>query len=299
MATAPIALFTYNRLRHTRQTVEALRKNELSAESVFIIFSDGPKSMADAEQVHSVREYLKTITGFKSVTIVERDQNLGLAQSIITGVGEVVNRCGRIIVLEDDLITSPYFLRFMNDALEVYEDEETVVSIHGYIYPTEGRLPETFFLKGADCLGWATWKRGWDLFEPDGRRLLEELMSRNLTRPFNFDGSYSYTGLLKDQISGKNQSWAVRWYASAFLRDKLTLYPGKSLVLHTGVDGSGTHCGQGETDDAEISTEPIAVKRIPIAENPTAREEIKKYFRSIRPTFYEMTADKIKRMLSR
>ena len=130
-------------------------------------------------------------------------------------------RCDKVIVLEDDLVTSPHFLQYMNDGLGIYERDDRVISIHGYSYPVHGKLPETFFLRGADCLGWATWKRGWDLFEDDGQRLLNELERRNLTRSFDFDGSYPYTQMLRDQIAGSNSSWAVRWYASAFLRDKL------------------------------------------------------------------------------
>ena len=151
MILAPITLFTYNRLWHTQQTIEALRNNELADVSELFLFSDGPKSEADREKVQSVREYLKSVTGFKKVAVVERDRNLGLAQSIISGVTEFVNKYGRVIVLEDDMLTSPFFLRFMNDALEFYKDEEKVISIHGYMYPVKAELPETFFLKGADC----------------------------------------------------------------------------------------------------------------------------------------------------
>jgi GT2 family glycosyltransferase len=184
---APITLFVYNRLNHTRQTVEALLRNELAAESEFFVFSDGPRSETDREKVLAVRSYLKTINSFKKVAVIERDKNFGLAESIIAGVTEIVNRYGRIIVLEDDMVTSPYFLKYMNDALEIYKDEEKVISIHGYIYPVRDKLPETFFLRGADCWGWATWKRGWDLFDPDGRKLLEQLQKRNLTRTFDFE----------------------------------------------------------------------------------------------------------------
>ena len=303
MATAPIALFAYNRHWHVRQTVEALAKNELAGASELFVFSDGPGTESDTEKVRSVREYLRTIDGFRSVVIVERERNLGLAQSIIAGVTEVAGRHGRVIVLEDDLVTSPHFLKYMNDALEYYAEEERVISIHGYIYPVEGRLPETFFLRGADCWGWATWKRGWDLFEPDGRKLLEELRIPGKRRKFNFDGTYGYTGMLEDQVAGRNQSWAVRWYASAFLKDKLTLYPGRTLVLHVGDDGSGTHCDQGDKGErlhSEIPTdEPVNISAIPVEEDRTAREEFKKYFRSIRPTLLEMAAGTIKRMRAR
>jgi len=239
---APIALFTYNRPWHTQQTVEALLRNVEAADSDLIVFSDGPKDGGSRENIYEVRQHLRTIEGFKSVRIVERKKNLGLAQNIISGVTEVVNEHGRVIVLEDDLVTSPYFLRYMNDALDAYQDDDRVISIHGYCYPIEG-LPETFFQKGADCLGWATWKCGWDLFEPDGSKLLAELTQRNLLHRFDFFEAYDFSGMLRGQTMGKNQSWAVRWYASALLNNKLTLYPGQTLVQHIGSDGSGTHCG--------------------------------------------------------
>lgn len=145
MESAPIALFVYNRIWHTKQTIESLQRNEMAEANELFVFSDGPKFGNDREKVSDVREYCKTITGFKRVTLIERQQNLGLAQSIITGVAEIVNCYGRIIVLEDDMISSPYFLRFMNEALEFYKDEEKVISIHGYIYPLKTRLPDSFF----------------------------------------------------------------------------------------------------------------------------------------------------------
>ena len=184
---APIALIVYNRLTNTKETVNALSKNMLAKESDLTIFSDGPKADKDIEKVNEVRNYLKTITGFKSITIIESAVNKGLAASIISGVTEIVNKYTRIIVLEDDLVTSPYFLTYMNDALEMYENEEKVASIHGFIYPVKKELPETFFIKGADCWGWATWKRAWDLFESDGLKLLNELKNRKLTKEFNFN----------------------------------------------------------------------------------------------------------------
>ncbi len=297
MAIAPIALFVYNRPWHTQQTVEALQKNEYAETSELFVFSDGPQSDKDRENVNTVREYLKSVTGFKKVIIVERDKNSGLAQSVISGVTEIVNRYGRIIVLEDDMTTSPYFLRFMNEALEFYNDEEKVISVHGYIYPVKAKLPETFFLKGADCWGWATWKRGWDIFEPHGRKLLDELRTRELTRRFDFDGAYGYTKMLEDQVNGKNDSWAVRWYASAFLRDKLTLYPGKSLICNIGTDASGTHCENSGLFETEISREPVRIGHIPIEENTDARAAIKEYFHSSSPSLVRSAADRLNRIL--
>ena len=271
---APITLFVYNRPAHTRQTVEALLKNELAGESDLIIFSDAPKKPEAAEAVREVREYIRTITEFRTVRIVERDRNWGLANSIIDGVTSVVNERGRIIVLEDDLVTSPYFLRFMNDALDLYERKESVISIHGYIYPVAEKLPETFFLRGADCWGWATWKRGWELFEPNGRKLLASLKSQRLEREFNFGGSYDYLEMLGSQVKGGNDSWAIRWYASAFLKTKLTLYPGRSLVLNIGNDNSGTHCGATEIFSGDIIARPVAVGGIPIVASLEARSAV-------------------------
>ena len=146
----PIILFVYNRPWHTRQTVKALQKNELAGRSDLFIFSDGPKDEQTEKAVQKVREYIHTIDGFQTVTIREREENWGLANSIIDGVTQIVNEYGRVIVLEDDLMTSPFFLRYMNDALNLYECEEKVISIHGYIYPLSEKLPSTFFLRGTD-----------------------------------------------------------------------------------------------------------------------------------------------------
>ena len=299
MCTAPIILFVYNRLRHTQRTIEALQKNVLAESTELIIFSDGPKSEADAEKIRSLLKYIKSVNGFKKVDVVERERNLGLAQSILSGVTEVVNNYGRIIVLEDDMVTSPYFLRYMNDALEFYEDEQQVISIHGYIYPVKGSLPETFFLKGADCWGWATWKRGWDLFEPDARKLLDGLKAGGLTHRFDFNGSYSYTKMLEDYVKGKNDSWAIRWYASAFLKGKLTLYPGRSLVFNTGTDASGTHCTRGSMFDTEVYQKQVKITKIPVIEENHALESISGYFRSLKNGPAQVMANAVNRLVKK
>jgi len=281
---APVALFVYNRPDHTRRTVEALKQNILSEESDLIVFSDAPRSEAQAEKVREVRDYLRTVSGFKSVSIVERTENLGLAESIIAGVSEVVNEYGKLIVMEDDLVTSPFFLRYMNDALEYYENEDRVISIHGYCYPISG-LPETFFLKGADCWSWGTWKRGWDLFEADGRKLLEQLEQKGLLNRFDFFGTYGYSQMLRDQIEGKNSSWAVRWYASALLKDKLTLYPGQSLVFQIGTDGSGTNCGVESFMDVVLCDRPVIVGAANVSENLLALEQFQHFFSKLKPSW--------------
>jgi len=300
MTKSPIALFVYNRPLHTQRTIESLQKNEFAIESDLFIYSDGPKNEAARDQVMAVRKYISGVSGFKSVTVCDRNENLGLARSIITGVTEITNKFGRVIVMEDDLISSPYFLRFMNEGLEFYENEERVISVHGYIYPVAAKLPETFFLKGADCWGWATWKRGWDLFEADGVKLLEELRSKKLTAEFDLNGAYAYTQMLEHQISGKNNSWAIRWHASAFLKEKLTLYSGTSLIHNIGLDESGTHSGTSNEYDVELSKYPVKISKIELTQSENALREIEKYRKSCMPcapSLMSRALNKLKRIL--
>ena len=273
---APIVLFVYNRPWHTQQTVEALQKNKLASESELFIYSDEAKNDDARVSVDEVRKYIDNITGFKKITVIKRDKNWGLANSIIDGVTKIVNEYGRIIVLEDDLVTSPYFLKFMNEGLTMYENEDKVASIHGYIYPIDN-LPNTFFIKGADCWGWATWKRAWDVFEPNGQKILDELKSRGLEKGADFNNSYGLTQMLKDQIKGKNNSWAVRWYMSAFLKDMLTLYPGKSYVQNIGNDDSGTHCGVSDTFRVELISTSNNINRLELVENSDSRKKWKSF----------------------
>ncbi|OGI27878.1 MAG: hypothetical protein A2287_09750 [Candidatus Melainabacteria bacterium RIFOXYA12_FULL_32_12] len=281
MELAPIVLFVYKRLEHLKKTVNALKNNFLAEESELIIFSDAAKDDFSIKKVQQVRDYIKSINGFKTVTIIEREQNCGLANNIISGVTEVVNKYGKIIVLEDDLVTSKYFLKYMNDALDLYENEEDVISISGYFFDTKKKIPETFFLRWADCWGWATWKRGWDLFESDGEKLLQELTKRKLLKKFNINNSAGYIEMLKGQIEGTNDSWAVRWYASAFINNKLTLCPGSSLVFNVGCDGSGTHCDSSNILDTSISNNLVNMTKIPVKNNLFALKQVEKFFRRI------------------
>ena len=294
MTISPIALFVYNRLEHTKKTVEALEKNLLASESELFIFSDGPKDASQREKVAELRNYLRNIKGFKKVEIVERSENYGLAKSIISGVTEIVNRFGKVIVMEDDLVSSPYFLTYMNESLEMYENESKVISIHGYVYPVKGNLPETFFIRGADCWGWATWKRGWDKFEKDGSKLLKELRDKNLINEFDFGGSYPFSKMLERQIEGKNNSWAIRWNASAFLADMLTLYPGTSLIDNIGQDDSGTHGKDSKLYKTKISDRKIEVDNISVEENKEARKAFENYFNSMKPSLLKRILIKLR-----
>ena len=294
---APIVLFVYNRPYHTRMTVEALQKNKLASESELFIYSDGVKDTQNYQRVQDVRDYIRTIDGFKTVKIIEREKNLGLANSIIDGVTTIVNQYGSIIVLEDDLVTSPYFLQYMNDALNIYEYNSSVISIHGYVYPIQDELQETFFIKGADCWGWATWERGWGGFEEDGSKLLRNIIDCRRQKEFNFGNSINYLKMLEDQVKGKNDSWAVRWYASAFINDLLTLYPGKSMINNIGNDSSGTHCKDSNIFKTELANSSIAIKKKLVVEDLASRYAFEKYFRSVSPKFISKVIHKLKMLV--
>lgn len=278
---APVLVFTYNRVHHTKETIRCLQQNELAADTELFLFSDGPATPSASDAVQEVRDYLKTITGFKNIRIIEREKNVGLGNNIIDGVSTVLGKYEKVIVLEDDLKTSPFFLKYMNDALDLYARDEQVISVHGYVYPVKATLPETFFLKGADCWGWGTWKRGWDLFEKNGQVLLERLEAGEKTREFDFNGAYPYTEMLRSQIAGKNSSWAVRWYASAFLENRFTLYPGRSLVFHNGGDGTGTNSGFESELDVVLTDTPVSVDRIKVEQNTQAYSAFEKFLRKL------------------
>lgn len=275
---APIALFAYNRPHHLSVTIKALMDNSISKDSDLFIFIDGPKDKTDFENVGLVRNIAKQTHGFASVKVVSRPRNFGLSRSISEGVSDVLNSYDRVIVLEDDLIVSPYFLGYMNDALDLYFNDDVVASIHGYNYPIEQNDQQTYFLRGADCWGWGTWRRAWQHFNPDGKSLLRQLRSAGLLHSFDLDGAYPFSRMLYQQIQGKNDSWAIRWHASTFLLGMLTLYPSQSLVNNIGHDNSGTHSVMDSSFDVEISVEPVILGPIPLEESIDFRNAIRIYY---------------------
>ena len=232
---APIALFVYNRPDHTRRTVEALQKNDLAAMSRLIIFADAPKTGAEVESVAQVREYIAGIKEFSVVEIICRDSNYGLARSIVDGVSEVLGRFDRVIVLEDDIVTSPYFLRYINDALHKYREVEEVMHISGYMFPieTEG-LPETFFYRVTSCWGWGTWGRAWKHFSKDPRRQVGQF-SREAIGRFSLNGATDHWQQFLRNLKGRSDTWAVFWYVSVFQRGGLCLHPAVSLTEISGM----------------------------------------------------------------
>lgn len=299
---APITLFVYMRPAHTRRTVEALQKNALAQDSDLIVYSDAPKTEIQAEAVREVRQFIHQIDGFKSITIVERETNYGLARSIIDGVTKVVNERGRIIVLEDDLVTSPCFLTFMNDALDVYQDEETVMHISGYMFPIDNAdLPETFFLKTASCWGWATWSRAWKYFEKNPKKMLGEYTKQTISR-FNMDGDYNSWTQVEQNSRGEIDTWAIFWYASVFNKGGLCLHPKYSMVNNIGHDDTGEHCMETKDYLTALASRPVQYFEMNIIESTLALDRTKKFYLAIcppiiKPSFFYRVFIAIKRRL--
>lgn len=293
--TAPVILFTYNRPEHTRNTVEALAANELADETELYIFSDAAKPKKDeseaaelawrenVKKVEQIRTYAADITGFANVTLVERHENYGLARNVIEGVTEIVNRYGKVIVLEDDLVTNPFFLRFMNDGLDRYEKEKRVTGVTGYSFLDDGTdYDKPSYLCGltGTSWSWATWADRWETFDANAEGWERLITDAAYRKRFNYDNTYNFYQILKaqQQDAGTN-SWAIRWYYTTFLQDGLILAPTRSLVANDGWDGSGVHCGDGAAPAAVHALKTAeAITAFPdrIEELPDVRRRLKK-----------------------
>lgn len=240
---APILLFTYKRLETLKQTVEALKNNFLASESNLYIFSDAGKTEADTIIVSDIRSYLKTIKGFKKVEIFEAEVNLGLANSIISGVSKIVNLYGKVIVLEDDLRTTPNFLSYMNACLVQYESSEKVFSISGYSFnlgKDKNGIEDSYFLNRGWSWGWATWKNKWN--DVDWKVSDYDKFSNDISSRKRFaQGGSDLNKMLDSQMTGKLDSWAIRWFYHQFKINGLTLYPVYSKVYNEGFDSNATH----------------------------------------------------------
>ncbi len=268
---APIVLFVYNRPWHTEQTLEALSRNELASQSVLYIYADGAKEDVDAiglNNIKNTRDILRKKQWCKEVHIIENDVNKGLADSIVEGVTSIVNEYGKVIVLEDDIVSSSGFLNYMNDALDLYQNNDKVMHIGAFVPQTTGadQLRETFFLRFMSCWGWATWKRAWEKLIIDTDFLYTELPKRTDFSAFELDGALQHFDQIKANREGKIKTWAIKWYSSIFIEEGLCLYPRRSLVKNIGIDDSGENCVEGLSflygvDPIDsVSVSPIAVK---------------------------------------
>ena len=275
---APIAVFAFRRPDHLRRCLAALSAANGAGESQLIVFCDGARDESERALVDRTREVARAASGFASVEVIEAQRNKGLAASVIEGVTHVLAEHETVIVVEDDLVVSQDFLAFMNQGLSLYRDDKRVVSIHGFLPAVEAPMPQSFFLRGADCWGWATWREAWLNANFDGVDLLDQLRNHPDRSQFDFDGAYPYLEMLQDQVDRAIDSWAIRWYASAFLDDRYTLHPGVSLVTNIGMEGSGTHLGGMDALRSSAGRLTLPLREIPVADNTSARHAIARAF---------------------
>jgi hypothetical protein len=255
---APIAFFAFNRPEHTRRALESLAANPLAAQSELFIFCDGPRREDDYAAVDQVRQVAAASRWCGKVNVLSSDKNRGCAESIIYGVTKLCADYGRVIVIEDDLVLSPFFLDFMNSALVRYEHDEQVFEVSGYMFPVSLLGDnEAGFLPFISSWGWATWRRAWQHFDPEMTAYHLLAADPALRRRFDLYGSYPYFAMLEAQRQGLLDSWAIRWYLTVFFFDGLALFPRHSLVSNHGFDGSGTHCGTSNEFCTTLATSRI------------------------------------------
>ncbi|EHQ02365.1 hypothetical protein [Gillisia limnaea] len=285
---APICLFTYNRLGETKQTVKALQNNFLAKESDLFIFSDGPKNEAASNKVNVVREYLKTIKGFKSITIFKSQTNKGLANSIISGVTQIIKQYGKVIVLEDDLITTPNFLDFMNHALEFYENDEKIKSISGYSTKIlqKCRNIDIHFQRRAHSWGWASWKSRWDINVFRNKNLK---LDNDKLREFRITCGDDIDNMLISSINGKIDSWYVWWVYDHFIKNKFTVYPIYSKIKNIGFSDESTHCQGISVFEIELDTfSKRNFNFTPLVQNPKLEKQFLNYYKMSYKLFYRL-----------
>ncbi len=279
---APIVIFVYNRPYHTQQAISALRNNDLAGASELFIYSDAPRNERDSESVRLVREYIHVIDGFKKITVIERNQNLGLAASIIDGVTSLVNQYGKVIVLEDDLVTSPQFLTFMNDALDFYQHESEVMHISGWNYPIDPEgLGDAFLWPVMNCWGWATWADRWVYFHKNPAKLINTWSREDIKR-FNLENSCDFWAQVIKNNNKKITTWAVFWYASIFERKGLCLNPTHSFVVNIGLDDSGENCGSYNPFPLNLSNRKVWILPQRIEASNLAVQRVKLFCTSIK-----------------
>lgn len=296
-----ICVFTYKKPDHLRACLSALLKNDEARDLDLRVYVDGPRQLSDVDAHHKVLSICNEPWPFSDFKVIQRESNEGLYKSLTSGISETLCEYESVIVVEDDIEASPFLIRYLLDGLCLYSDSKDVASIHGYTPPIKQQLAETFFLRGADCWGWATWRDRWNLFRHDAGTMAREIRERGLAHQFNLNGNYNYIEMLDARAAGLNNSWAICWHASCYLANKLTLYPGKSLVKNIGLDGSGEHCGPSKVMATEASLIPVRVEKIPVEVNLTVYSKYCNHFASDRLGIPRLKAivERVKNRLSR
>lgn len=254
---APVVLFVYNRLDHTARVIETLAKNELAIDTELYVFSDAAKTEKGLDKVTAVREFINDKSWhdrFKSVTVIQAEKNKGLAKSVIGGVSKIIDQYGSAIVIEDDLVLSPFFLNYMNEALYFYEEDQKIWAISGYSFPMRSLKKydhDVFYSYRGSSWGWATWKDRWEKVDWEVQDYEELMHSPKRQKLFNRGGA-DLVNMLKLQMEGQIDSWAIRWVYTQSKLDTYTVYPKHSYLGNDGCDGSGTHSGDDDSYATDI-----------------------------------------------
>lgn len=279
MILSPICLFVYNRLEETIKTVDSLKNNKYAIDSILYIFSDGPKSKDDQLKVNSVRKYIKSITGFKKILVIESVNNKGLANSIINGVQLVLNKFDTVIVLEDDLITSPIFLHYMNNALLKYKHIPSISTICGYSHNLSilnSYQKDVYFAVRPSSWGWATWNDRWSRVNWDDKFYWKFIYNPYYLFKLNKGGS-DIIQMLLNQLNGKINSWAIKWTATQLINENLSVFPTLSLIKNNGINDNATNTKKSLR--FEVDFESNENKKYFFPEQPLKDKIIHKQFR--------------------
>jgi GNT-I family len=292
----PIILFVYNRLEHTQKTVESLLKNPLAEYSKLFIYSDGAKNEKDLIKVKAVRNYIRDINGFFSTEIVERPSNLGLANSVISGVSEIIKFSGKVIVMEDDIVSAPKFLKYMNEALNIFENDERIYSISGYTFPI--KIPQNYDLPvylsyRSSSWGWGTWKNRWENVDWKIKDYESFKLDRKAQIIFN-KGGEDLTPMLNAQMKGMIDSWAIRWTYAHFKNNAYCVMPVKSYCKNIGTDSSGTHSATTKKFDGDLQESMEAITDTDTLEiDEKIISNIRKF---VQPSIFRKMINNIKRI---
>jgi len=259
----PVAFFAYNRPAHTRRALQALSQCRRLEQCEFHFFADGPRSEDARPQVEATRQVLREWAPALNASVVERDRNLGLAKSIVSGVTDLCARYGRVIVVEDDLVVSPDFLHYMIESLDRYQNDDRVMQVGAFTLSSPpAPVADAFLLPVTTTWGWATWQRAWESFSWSPEDLEAARLDDQWRKLFDLNGSCAFSAMLEDRAAGRNDSWGILWWYAVSRRQGLVVYPTQSLVWNGGFDGSGVHCGSGDFFDQGAAA-PRPLTRLP------------------------------------
>lgn len=307
---APIIVFAYDRPDHLGKTLDALAKNDLASDSVLYVYCDGPRAWGGEDKpsvisnqssvnyiakrygkmycpkeayeaylhrIAEVRKLAKSQTGFKEMHVVEREKNIGLADNIVSAVTEIVNLYGRVIAFEDDIVTTRGCLTYLNEALELYKDDEQVMHISAWMYPNKGQFPTTFFYDSPyPAGGWATWKRAWQHFNPDTADHVRYW--ENNWKEFDIEGENHLSKQLLMNLDGTLKTWYIKWYSSMRRKNGLCLYPCTAMSNNIGWDNSGETSLPNTRYNVARPAEYTKVERVPIMRNKKAYNYIRVWY---------------------